>query len=173
MALDNPDDPALKTLPDKEATPQRMRTAIGLDELRHPVVQAALETWERLRGERRMPSRADLSPREMKAFLKHVTLAQALDDGRTFYFRISGDQVNIQQGMVLQGLTTREIDARIPGFGSQLARVYARAMRRRTVCAYRGVYFRPGDRHTFGHESIMAPLAADGETPDHVLVVSA
>jgi hypothetical protein len=66
MRRENPDDPALATLPDTEATPQRVRTAIGLDELRHPVVRGALDTWQRLRGDRRMPSRADMSPREMK-----------------------------------------------------------------------------------------------------------
>ncbi len=122
-------------------------------------------TWQRLRGDRRMPSRADMTPRAMKGFLKYMTLAQALDGGRNFYFRISGDQVNIQQGMVLQGNTTDDIDARVPGYGAQLARLYARAMRRREVCAYRGLYFRPGDKHTFSHESIMAPLGDDGETP--------
>jgi hypothetical protein len=173
MRRENPDDPALMTLPDKQVTPQRVRTAIALDELRHPVVREALETWQRLRGVRRMPARADMTPRAMKGFLKYMTLAQALDGGRNFYFRVSGDQVNIQQGMMLQGLTTEEIDARIAGFGAQLARLYARAMRRREVCAYRGLYFRPGDKHTFSHEAIMAPLGDDGETPDHVIVVAA
>ena len=129
------------------------------------MVREALQTWQRLRGTRRMPSRADMTPRAMKGFLKYMTLAQALDGGRNFYFRVSGYQVNIQQGIVLQGHTTDDIDARIPGFGSQLARLYARAMRRREVCAYRGLYFRPGDKHTFSHESIMAPLGDDGEDP--------
>jgi hypothetical protein len=172
MGCDNPDDPALKTLPDKTATPQRVRTAIALDELRNPFVREALETWERLRGNRRMPARADMTPRAMKGFLKYMTLAQALDGGH-FRYRISGDQVNIQQGMMLQGLTTADIDTRIAGYGSQLARLYARVLRRREVCAYRGLYFRPGDKHTFAHESIMAPLADDGETPDHIIVVAA
>jgi hypothetical protein len=173
MARDNPDDPALTTLADKEAQPQRVRTAIALDELRNPVVREALETWLRLRKDRRMPSRADMTPRAMKGFLKYMTLAQALDGGRNFYFRVSGDQVNIQQGMVLQGMTTDEIDTRVPGYGAQLARLYARALRRREVCAYRGLYFRPSDKHTFSHESIMAPLADDGEHADHLIVVAA
>jgi len=173
MGRQNLDDPSLTTLPDADAAPQRVRTAIALDELRNPVVCQALATWQRLRGDRRMPSRADMTPRAMKGFLKYMTLALALDGGRNFYFRISGDQVNIQQGMVLQGNTTDDIDARVPGYGAQLARLYARAMRRREVCAYRGLYFRPGDKHTFSHESIMAPLGDDGEHADHVIVVAA
>ncbi len=167
------DDPALTAVPDRPDGNQRVRTAIALSDLRNPAVCEALETWQRLRGERRMPSRADMSPRVMRGFLKYMALLQVLDEGRDFRFRVAGDAVNLQQGMPLQGMSTADIDARIPGYGSQLRRLYQRVLRRREVLAYRGLYFRPGDQHTFSHEFIMAPLGDDGETMDHLIVVAA
>jgi len=165
------DDPALTTVPDKQAAQQRVRTAIALGELRNPIVCEALANWQRLRGERRMPSRADMTPRAMRGFLKYTALLQVVDGD--FRFRVVGDAVIVQQSLPLQGITTADIDARIPGYGSQLRRAYARVIRRRETLTYRGLYFRPADQHTFSHEAIMAPLGDDGETPDHLIVVAA
>ena len=167
------DDPVLTAMPDGKAAHPRVRTAIALADLRNPVICEALQTWQRLRGERRMPSRAELTPRAMRGFLKYTALVQVLDGGRDFRFRVAGDAVNIQQGMMLQGITTSDIDARIPGYGSQLRRAYARVLRRREALAYSGLYFRPADQHAFRHEAIMAPLGDDGETMDHLIVVAA
>jgi len=118
-----------------------------------------------------MPSRAQMTPRVMRSFLKHTALLQVVEGG--FRYRVVGDAVNLQQGIMLQGMTTADLDARLPGYGAQLARLYARACRRREILAYRGLYFRSADQHSFAHESIMAPLGDDGETPDHLIVVAA
>jgi len=166
------DDPVLTAMPPGKGE-HRARTAIEVEDLRNPIVCEALSVWQRLRGERRMPSRADMTPRAMRGFLRNMTLVQVLDGARDFRFRVSGDAVNLQQGMPLQGMTTADIDVRVPGYGSQLKRVYARLYRRREPLAYRGTYFRPGDGHTFSHESVMLPLGDDGETMDHLLVVAA
>jgi hypothetical protein len=166
------DDPSLTTVPDVPRE-QRVRTAITLEELQNPVVCEALAAWERARQGRPMPSRIDMSPRVMRGFLKHTALIQVLDGGRDFRYRVVGDAVIIQQGVALNGMTTTDLDARIPGYGAQLARAYARVLRHRTPLAYRGLYFRPADKHTFSHESIMAPLGDDGEAVDHLIVVAA
>ncbi len=166
------DDPALTTVPDVSRD-QRVRTAIALEELRNPIVCEALAVWQRLRGDKRMPSRADMSPRVMRGFLKHMALIQIVEGGRDFRYRVVGDAVIIQQGVALNEMTTADLDARIPGYGAQLARAYARVLRHRAPLAYRGLYFRPADKHTFSHESLMAPLGDDGETVDHLIVVAA
>jgi hypothetical protein len=166
-------DAAVTALPDPKAAEKRASTEIPLDELHSPVVRDALDTWTRLRGERRMPSRADMTPRAMRGFLKYLSLLEVIDGGGDFRFRISGDIVNIQQGMVLQGLTTSDWDAKLPGFGAHMRRVYHRVIRRRAPVAYSGLYLRAVDGHTFSHESLMAPLGSDGETVDHLIVVSA
>ena len=110
------DDPSLTTIPDI-ARDQRVRTAITLDELQNPIVCEALATWERMRQGRRMPSRADMGPRAMRGFLKHAALIQVVDGGQDFRYRVVGDAVIIQQGLALNGITTADLDARIPGYG--------------------------------------------------------
>jgi hypothetical protein len=167
------DGAVLTALPDPKAALKRPSTEIPLDDLCHPAVREALATWRRLKGERRMPSRADMSPRAMRGFLKYMCLLEVIDGGREFRFRVSGDVVNVQQGMSLQGITTTDWDARLPGFGSHMRRVYQRVVRRREPVAYSGLYLRAADGHTFSHESLMAPLGDDGETVDHVIVVAA
>jgi hypothetical protein len=166
-------DAPLTALPDPRAAEKRASTEIPLDDLRSPVVREALDTWQRLRGERLMPSRADMTPRAMRGFLKHLALLEVLEEGRDFRFRVSGDVVNIQQVMTLQGLSTSDWDARLPGFGAHMRRVYQRVVRRRSPLAYSGLYLRAADQHTFSHESLMAPLGDDGETVDHLIVVAA
>jgi hypothetical protein len=166
-------DTAVTALPDPKAALKRASTEITLDTVQSPVVRDARDTWMRLRGERRMPSRADMTPRAMRGFLKYLSLLEVLDGGRDFRFRISGDVVNIQQGMTLQGLTTSDWDAKLPGFGTHMRRVYHRVFRRGEPVAYSGLYLRAADQHTFSHESFMAPLGDDGETVDHLIVVSA
>lgn len=165
-------DPILTAMPPGKGG-DRARTAIELADLRHPVVCAALAAWQKLRGERRMPSRAEMTPRVMRDFLRYTALIEVLEGGCEFRFRVSADAVNLQQGMMLQGMTTADIDRRAPGYGTNLNRLYARVFRRRMPHAYRGTYYRPTDGHAFSHESIMLPLGADGETVDHVLVVAA
>jgi hypothetical protein len=166
------DDPSLTTVPDAAAD-TRVRTAIGIEDLRNPVVCEALAAWDRIRADRQMPSRAEMSPRVMRGFLKHMALIQVIDGGNDFRFRVVGDAVVIQQGMALNGVTTSDLDTRIPGYGAQLARAYRRVVRHRAPLAYRGLYFRPADKHTFSHEALMAPLGDDGESVDHLIVVAA
>jgi hypothetical protein len=163
----------LTAISDEPEAERRASTSIPLSKLRNPIVCEAFATWQRLCGGRRFPSRADMSPRAMRGFLKNMTLVQVLDGGQDFRYRVSGDAVNLQQGMNLQGVTLTEIDARIPHYGSHLRKLYQRVLRRREPLAYRGLYYRPADQHTFSHESIMAPLSDDGETIDHLIVVAA
>jgi hypothetical protein len=166
------DDPILNAIPPGKPG-NRARTGIDLDDLRNPVICEAFTVWQSLCAGRRMPSRAEMTPRAMKGFLKFAALLEVLDEGSDFRFRVAGDAVNIQQSMSLTGMTTADIDARVPGYGARLRSLYARVHRRREAFAYRGTYFRPGDKHSFAHESVMLPLGTDGETVDHVLVVAA
>ena len=165
------DDPVLTAMPPGRGK-QRLRTGIDVEDLKHPVVCEALALWQGLCGERRMPPRSKVTPRMLRGFLKYAALIEVIDDGRDYRFRVSGDAVNQQQGMPLQGMTIADIDAHAPGYGSHLKRVYGRLLRRREPLAYRGIYFRPTDRHTFSHECVMLPLGEDGETMDHFLLVS-
>jgi hypothetical protein len=53
---------------------------------------AVLDYWERLRGKRRFPARADFNPMDIRKQLPFVNLIDALPDG-TFRYRVVGGMI--------------------------------------------------------------------------------
>jgi len=156
-----------------EAVKPRARTAIALDALENPLVMKGLAAWRAARGQRRLPAKADLTPRAMVEFLKNTALLRVIDGGEEFVFRVVGDQIAVQQGAPMQGKTMAEIDAMLPGHGAVLKRIYQGVMTAGVPLAFRGWYLRPADKHPFCHEVVILPVADDGETIDHLFVVAA
>lgn len=151
----------------------RPRTAIALDALEHPTVKKGLEVWQDACRGRRMPTKADLSPRVMLRLLANTALLRVLDGGEEFVFRVVGDQIAVQQGAQFQGKTMAQIDAMLPGHGTVLKRIYQRVMEAGAPLAFRGWYLRPADQHPFCHEVVILPAGEDGATIDHLFVVAA
>ncbi len=151
----------------------RSRNAIALDALENPLVRRALDVWRQARGARRLPAKADLTPRSMLGFLKHTALLKVLGGGEEFVFRIVGDQIAVQQGAPMQGKTMAEIDEMLPGHGTLLKRIYQAVMAAGAPLAFRGWYLRPADKHPFCHEVVILPVSDDGATIDHLFVVAA
>jgi hypothetical protein len=147
-------------------------TAIAAADLTQPATRDAYAVWQVARGARRMPSRADMTPRVMKKFLSFIALAEIIDGGKDFRFRVVGHGINSKQKLPLNGKTLTEVDQMVPGFGPFLRDLYRQTVQQRDALAYRGTYVRTADRHPFTYEAVIAPLGNDGETPDHVLVVS-
>jgi hypothetical protein len=151
----------------------RSRNAIALAEIENPTVRKGLEVWERARGNRRMPSRAQMTPRALMGVLSHVAVLRVIDAGAEFEFRIVGDQIRVQQGVPLQGKRMAEVEEMLPAYGSVLKRIYRNAYEAAEACAFRGWYTRPADNHPFFHEVVIMPLGDDGKTADHLIVVAA
>ena len=151
----------------------RARTAIALDALEHPLVKKALEVWRAQCRGRRMPAKADMSPRALIGLLANTALLRVVDGGTEFVFRVVGDQIAVQQGAQFQGKNMAEIDAMLPGHGSVLKRIYQSVMAAGAPLAFRGWYLRPADQHPFCHEVVILPVGEDGETIDHLFVVAA
>jgi hypothetical protein len=151
--------------------PLRPRHGIALPEIENPLVQKALAIWENARGSRSMPSRADMSPRVMSGLLRNTVLVRVIGAGDEFEFRIVGDAVVLAQGASLLGMTMAQFDLVLPGYGSTLHGLYAKAWHKRAPCAYRGWYVREADGRSMFHESLVMPLGEDGETADHMLAV--
>jgi hypothetical protein len=154
------------------AVQTRPRTAIALGEIEHPLVRRALSVWQTACGTRRMPAKADLSPRAMAEFLKYTALLRVIDGGEEFVFRVVGDQIAVQQGAAVAGKTMAEIDVMLPGHGTVLKRIYQGVMTAGVPLAFRGWYLRPADKHPFCHEVVILPVADDGETIDHLFVIA-
>ena len=68
------------------------------DAVEHPDLKTLLELWNRKRGERRMPVRADFTPHEMRAYLRRIHLYDVLDGGRNFRIRVMGTSLTIGLG---------------------------------------------------------------------------
>jgi len=60
-------------------------TAIRSDVLRYLVAH-----WQRIRGDRRMPARADFDPLDVRYALDYISLIEVHGDPLRFYFRLDG-----------------------------------------------------------------------------------
>jgi hypothetical protein len=142
-------------------------------DVQNPMLRRAFDLWTRLRAARRFPARSEINPRNMAEFLRNTVLVRVLDGGEEFQFRIVGDAIVMVQGEGLQGLTTAEVDARIPGYGQMIRHTYQRVCADRSPLAFSGWFENTPGGRAFFHESLILPLGADGETVDHILVVAA
>ncbi|HEY8950474.1 MAG TPA: PAS domain-containing protein [Rhizomicrobium sp.] len=145
-------------------------TAIAPPDLALSPTRDAYAAWQAARGTRRMPSRAEMTPRVMKTFLSYIALTEIVDGD--FRFRVVGDGIAAKQKLPLIGKTLTDVDSMVPGFGTFLRDLYRQTVEKRDALAYRGRYVRTADGHPFTYEAVILPLGNDGETPDHVLVVS-
>jgi hypothetical protein len=117
--------------------------------------------WEsKLRG-RRMPSRADIVPAELKAQLPHILLADVLEDGRDFRYRVLGTRLT---RYFPESATGRTFTDALAPFGAATVAgtisVYRSIVREREPILIKG----PGeyyhqDAKTF--EAVLMPLSDD------------
>jgi len=143
---------------------------VALEAIDNPILQQALAYWNRLKGDRLYPTRADLMPRDLAPLLRHVCLLRVLDSGTDYEFRIVGDAHVISHGFSMQGLRISDIDKFSPGYGPVLKTLYDRAVRRREAYAFRGWMERGEKRKEYIYsESIFLPMGPDDTVIDHVL----
>jgi hypothetical protein len=140
-------------------------------EVQNPMLRKAFELWNGLKVARRFPARTEITPRNMVEFLRNTVLVRVLDGGKDFQFRIVGDAIVEVQGESFQGMTTAEIDARIPGYGVMLKSIYRQVCKTGEPMAFRGWFVQPKTKIAFFHESLILPLGPDDATVDHILIV--
>ena len=148
---------------------ERFHQEIALNDIHSATVQRGLALWNRARGDRRFPARADVTPRMLSDLLRHTTLARVLEDGPDYELRIVGDALVQMQGRSFQGMSLSEIDLVLPGHGSAVRAVYDEVCKRRAPLAVRGWYTRQADKHTVFQESLVVPLGNREGTVDHIL----
>jgi hypothetical protein len=146
---------------------------VDLSDVQNPMLRKALEMWSRLKGGRRFPSREEITPRNTADFLRNTVLVRVIEGGKEFQLRIVGDAIVVAQGQSLQGLTTAEIEQRIPGYGALLNRTYRAIHSGRAPIVLRGWFENTPVGRDFFQETLLLPLGVDGEAVDHILVVAA
>jgi hypothetical protein len=76
--------------------------------LDNPILDAFLDYWNARRGARAMPSRAEINPNDVKAYLGWLCFIEALPAYEDFRFRLIGSRVGEYFLSDATGLTVRE-----------------------------------------------------------------
>ena len=133
---------------------------------RHPDVLAVCRYWEEKRGDRMMPSRADIDPLELKRYLPGIILIDVVADRRRYVYRLVGTREVAMRGKDPTG------QSMIDGFfGPNLAEALSIPDR---VVAMRSPFFLARsfvapDGRLGDEELVMLPLSDDGETVNKIL----
>ena len=143
---------------------------ITLDQLSSRPVREGAAYWLGLRGTRAYPTRDDISPRQMRGFLRNAILIRILDDGADFEYRIVGDAHVQAYGFHIKGLKLSQMDHLVPGHAPRLAHIYNIARNRAAPLALRGWAMRGSE--PFHHESVFLPLGPGPGTVDHILNIT-
>ncbi len=131
------------------------------------VIEQALAYWEAIRGERLMPSRADVDPADIAQVLPFVMLVDVLRAPTDFRFRLIGTEIDLILSRSYTGIRFSEIPHMARG--NRIWTEYMVALRSRrpriSQVSYVGTipYVR-SVRHC------LMPLAADGTTVDMMFV---
>ncbi|HEY1836410.1 MAG TPA: PAS domain-containing protein [Rhizomicrobium sp.] len=145
---------------------------IPLADVESAPVREAIAYWKNLCGTRRFPARTDVSPREMRGFLRNVCLLRVIDGGADYEYRILGDAHVLAYGISMQGRRLSDVDVEAPDHGPVLRKLYDRVVRKGEPYALRGWIVRDAQQKKYIYsESLFAPLG-DGDTVDHVFNAS-
>jgi hypothetical protein len=135
-----------------------------------PAVLASVrDYWHAKRGGRTMPGRADISPAQIKPQLPHILLADVIDGGRDFRYRLVGT--------LLQPFFPSQPSGKLM---SETIAPFGEATLKATLECYRSVISRgapvrlTGSGAWFGQhpkhfDALLAPLSEDGATVNMIL----
>jgi hypothetical protein len=135
-----------------------------------PQLKQVVDVWEAKRGARTMPSRGDLGIRDLKFVLPNITFMDIVRGGERLRFRVR--MMGSVMDELVAPITGRFIDEVVPEhFATKWTAQWMPAIdgRRPRRAAGRVEY---AGRRWYVAESLYAPLAADGETPDILMVVA-
>lgn len=140
---------------------------IPLDEtLSSRELLALRDYWLRIRGDRRMPSRADFDPLDIPKLLRFLTIAQVYHDPLRFRYRLIGTAITKTAG---RDMTGKWIDKALYGDRLQaIERPYKLcAESRQPLAMRREVQF--VFKEWINIEFIMLPLGENPDRPDFVV----
>ena len=70
--------------------PRRLPDEVALDDIHNATIQRGLDIWNRARGARPYPARAEVTPRMLSDLLRYTTLTRVLENNE-YELRIVGD----------------------------------------------------------------------------------
>lgn len=130
-------------------------------------VRGIYEYWQRARGDRPMPRRADIDPIEIWSLLPYVHMSEWHSEPRNVYFRIAGTEIVATAGKEYRGRWLHEMLGN-PEDREQIMSLYVRVVATRVP-----IFGRTGDSSSrLGvdfFEWILCPLSEDGQNVTHFL----
>ncbi|HXC28886.1 MAG TPA: PAS domain-containing protein [Stellaceae bacterium] len=149
-----------------ESFPANDEMVVSLDAPRDQRLKALHDYWNRLRGDRKMPSRADFDPIDIPHLLPLIVLYAVQQDGG-YTVRLVGEEVVQFTG---RSATGRPAGATLPPEAAErLTSILA------AVCDERAPRFRAGkarwipEKDYRDFEACFLPLSADGERVNMIL----
>jgi hypothetical protein len=161
------DGPIVVFTPD---TAREIGQKIAIDGLESPLLRQAVDIWNTGRGAKAFPTRDQMGPQEMRAFLRNVSLFRVLDGGADFEWRVMGDAAVQAYGRSYQGMNTGELNDVQPGMGDVIKRVCGTVVRERGPLAFRGRLLKGKDSALY-QETVMLPLGPDESIVESILVI--
>ena len=149
--------------PDLFSGPDRARietTPLGAPV--HPLAVGLDEAWNRWRGARALPHRKDVNPAEIAPILPYLLIAEPLDNGLDWRFRLTGSGQTERLGRETTGRALSELYT--PNHVAIIAKTYAhvtsRQVRHCCLLNFPGI-----ERDYRQWESLLLPIIApDGDT---------
>jgi hypothetical protein len=135
-----------------------------------PVLASVREYWNEKRGARAMPGRDDISPADfIRSHLPHILLADVVDGGADFRYRLVGTQLREFFYDEPSGKLMSDV---IAPFGEETVRLTLETYRR--VIAKRGPVRLTGSGAFYGQDpkhfnAFLAPLSDDGATVNMII----
>jgi hypothetical protein len=96
------------------------------DDLPHPQLVQLYDYWDLKRAGRRWPTRDAIDPVEMRFALGNIDLVEISYDPLVFFFRISGSNIDRDEGFNMQGKTLD--DYPLPQHREAVRRTYIRVL---------------------------------------------
>jgi len=128
---------------------------------KRPELQFLLDYWQAKRGDRAMPSRADISIRELKAQLCWICLLDVLPGADDFRYRLIGTRIVQYFRSDTTGKTVSEAFAAVPEAGAMMLGMLRNVARdRQVVRSFGNLAWMGNDFQDF--ESLFLPFSDDG-----------
>lgn len=133
------------------------------------VLSSVRDYWNEKRGSRAMPSRSDISPAQLKSFLPYILLADVVDAGKDFRYRVVGTQ--LREFFYFEP-TGKLMSEAVAPFGRDTVQAtlagYRAVMERRAPMRLTGAGAWFGQSPKF-FDALLAPMSDDGEAVNMIL----
>ena len=125
---------------------------------RYPDLARVRAYWDRQRGDRFAPSRADIDPADLVEVLPRIMLADVLPEPLEFRYRLSGTGIAGVHSTDYTGKSPRDLTP--PAYGALIHAHYCEAVRRREPLLH--VIVLDADQRSRSYARLLLPLSRDG-----------